>query len=75
MVVVFVFDILFLKCSEEELFCTHPSSALSLLMSGFGIDDSSSLHELNISDGLLKLSGCISAPCSSFSIKVHSIFI
>ncbi|KAJ6413347.1 hypothetical protein OIU84_006191 [Salix udensis] len=55
--------------SEEELFCTHPSSALSLLTSGFGIDDSSSLHELNISDGLLKLSGCISAPCSSFSIK------
>ncbi|KAG5245448.1 DNA mismatch repair protein [Salix suchowensis] len=55
--------------SEEELFCTHPSSALSLLMSGFGIDDSSSLHELNISDGLLKLSGFISAPCSSFSIK------
>uniref|UniRef100_A0A6M2EQ95 DNA mismatch repair protein S5 domain-containing protein n=1 Tax=Populus davidiana TaxID=266767 RepID=A0A6M2EQ95_9ROSI len=55
--------------SEEELLCTNPSSAMSLLMSGFGIEDSSSLHELNISDGVLKLSGYISGPCSSFSIK------
>ncbi|KAG6775612.1 hypothetical protein POTOM_019090 [Populus tomentosa] len=55
--------------SEEELLCTNPSSAISLLMSGFGIEDSSSLHELNISDGVLKLSGYVSGPCSSFSIK------
>jgi DNA mismatch repair protein MLH3 len=63
------------KCSEEELLCTNPSSAMSLLMSGFGIEDSSSLHELNISDSVLKLSGYISGPCSSFFIKVQFIFI
>ncbi|KAI9394506.1 hypothetical protein POPTR_005G101900v4 [Populus trichocarpa] len=55
--------------SDEELLCTNPSSAMSLLMSGFGIEDSSSLHELNISDSVLKLSGYISGPCSSFFIK------
>ncbi|CAK7355564.1 unnamed protein product [Dovyalis caffra] len=55
--------------SEEELLCTHPSSALSLLMSIFGIEYSSSLHELNISDGVLKLCGYVSDPCSNFSIK------
>lgn len=56
--------------SEDELLCTHPSSSpLPLLMSGFGIEVSSSLHEFNVSDGILKLSGYISGPCEALSGK------
>ncbi|XP_075655898.1 DNA mismatch repair protein MLH3 [Castanea sativa] len=55
--------------SGDELLCTHPSSPLSLLTSGFGIEVSDSLHELNASDGILKLSGFISGPCDGFGIK------
>ncbi|XP_034683209.1 DNA mismatch repair protein MLH3 isoform X6 [Vitis riparia] len=56
--------------SDDELLCTKSSSSpLSLLISGLGIEDSSSLHELNITDGILKLSGYVSGPCNTFSIK------
>ncbi|KAF8405555.1 hypothetical protein HHK36_010462 [Tetracentron sinense] len=56
--------------SEDELLCTRPSmSPLSLVTSGFGIDISSSLHELNFSEGVLKLSGFLSGPGYSFSMK------
>ncbi|KAL7223717.1 hypothetical protein ACSBR1_025210 [Camellia fascicularis] len=56
--------------SEDELFCTTPSSSpLSLLTSGFGFEISSSLHELNVSDGVLKLSGYMSSPCDTSFVK------
>ncbi|XP_057993502.1 DNA mismatch repair protein MLH3 isoform X2 [Hevea brasiliensis] len=55
--------------SENELLCTRPSSALSLLMSHFGFNDSSFLRELNFSDSVLKLSGYISSPCDSLTVK------
>ncbi|KAH7566166.1 hypothetical protein JRO89_XS08G0108900 [Xanthoceras sorbifolium] len=56
--------------SEVELLSTHSSSSpLSLLMSGFGIEDSSFLHELNADDDVFKISGYISSPCNTFSDK------
>ncbi|XP_020532764.1 DNA mismatch repair protein MLH3 isoform X2 [Jatropha curcas] len=55
--------------NEDELLCTRPSSALSLLMSGFGIEDSCFFHELDVSNGVLKLSGYISGPCDSLTFK------
>ncbi|GAV83033.1 MutL_C domain-containing protein/HATPase_c_3 domain-containing protein [Cephalotus follicularis] len=56
--------------SEYEILRTHSSSsALSQLMSGFGIEDSSSLHELNTSNGLLKLFGYISGPCDNINSR------
>ncbi|KAF2291688.1 hypothetical protein GH714_028137 [Hevea brasiliensis] len=59
----------YLQSSENELLCTRPSSALSLLMSHFGFNDSSFLRELNFSDSVLKLSGYISSPCDSLTVK------
>ncbi|CAL5326575.1 unnamed protein product [Camellia sinensis] len=68
--------------SEDELFCTTPSSSpLSLLTSGFGIEISSSLHELNVSDGVLKLSGYMSSPRDTSFVKacqfvyINSLYI
>ncbi|XP_031269217.1 DNA mismatch repair protein MLH3 isoform X2 [Pistacia vera] len=56
--------------SEDELLSTHfASSPLSLLRSGFGIEDSSFLHEISAKDGVLRISGYISSPCDSFSMK------
>ncbi|XP_022741001.1 DNA mismatch repair protein MLH3 [Durio zibethinus] len=56
--------------SEDELLSTHPSSSpLSLLMSGFGIEDSSCLQKLNANDGSIELSGLISSPSGSFAFK------
>ncbi|XP_028795356.1 DNA mismatch repair protein MLH3 isoform X2 [Neltuma alba] len=56
--------------SEDELLCTQSSSSpLSLLTSGFGVDVSSSLHELQDQDDVIKLSGYISGPCNSFPVK------
>ncbi|KAK0604478.1 hypothetical protein LWI29_015995 [Acer saccharum] len=56
--------------SEVELLRTHSSaSPLSVLMSGFGIEDSSFLHELNVDDDILKMSGYLSTPCNTFSNK------
>ncbi|CAL5371396.1 unnamed protein product [Camellia sinensis] len=56
--------------SEDELFCTTPSSSpLSLLTSGFGIEIFSSLRELNVSDGVLKLSGYMSSPRDTSFVK------
>ncbi|KAG5529979.1 hypothetical protein RHGRI_030372 [Rhododendron griersonianum] len=57
--------------SDDALFSTAPSSStLSLLTSGFGIELSSSLHELSVSDGVLKLLGYMSTPCDTSSAKV-----
>ncbi|WCJ32829.1 DNA mismatch repair protein MLH3 [Euphorbia peplus] len=55
--------------SEDELLCTRFSSSLSLLMSVYGIEDSKFLHELNISGGVLKLSGYISGPFDCLTTK------
>ncbi|KAI9109641.1 hypothetical protein K1719_019271 [Acacia pycnantha] len=56
--------------SEDELLCTHSSSSpLSLLTSGFGMEVSSSLNELQDQDDLIKLSGYLSGPCNSFTLK------
>ncbi|KAL6959813.1 hypothetical protein U1Q18_039969 [Sarracenia purpurea var. burkii] len=56
--------------SDDELFCTVPSpSPLSLFMSAFGIEVSSSLQELSVSDGVLKLQGYMSSPRDTSSVK------
>lgn len=74
LIIMFVYlYILFSTRSGDELLCTHPSSPLSLLTSGFGIEVSDSVHELNASDGILKLSGFISGPCDGFGIKVEDL--
>ncbi|KAK2966834.1 hypothetical protein RJ640_027793, partial [Escallonia rubra] len=55
--------------SEDELLRTCPSSSpLSLLRSAFGVEVCSSLHELDVSNSILKLSGYISGPCETFSV-------
>lgn len=63
--------LLFYTHSGDELLCIQPSSPLLLLKSGFGLEVSDSLHELNINDGVLKLSGYISDPVDGFEIKVE----
>ncbi|KAM1844018.1 hypothetical protein ACFX13_018485 [Malus domestica] len=56
--------------SEDELLRTTPSpSPLILLKRTFGTEISNALHELNISDGRLKLSGYISTPCNNLADK------
>ncbi|XP_057958791.1 DNA mismatch repair protein MLH3 isoform X2 [Malania oleifera] len=56
--------------SEDDLLGTQPSpSPLTLLTSVFGIEVSSSLHEVNLSGGALKLSGYVSGPSSTSSVK------
>ncbi|XP_038722364.1 DNA mismatch repair protein MLH3 isoform X2 [Tripterygium wilfordii] len=56
--------------SEDDLLYTRPcASPLSLLMSGFGLKDSKFLHELEYSDGILKLSGYVSGPYGCHDIK------
>ncbi|KAF5181679.1 Dna mismatch repair protein mlh3 [Thalictrum thalictroides] len=56
--------------SSEEVLCTHPSpSPLPLVSSGFGIEVSHSLCELNFSKDVWKLSGYISAPVDTCSMK------
>ncbi|PQQ15315.1 DNA mismatch repair protein MLH3 isoform X1 [Prunus yedoensis var. nudiflora] len=52
--------------SEDELLRTISSpSPLALLNGTVGIEVSTALHELNISDGKIELSGYISSPCNS----------
>lgn len=56
--------------SGDQVLCTHPSpSPLPLVSSGFGIDVSSSLCKLDFSKGILKLSGYLSAPVGTCSLK------
>ncbi|XP_074378948.1 DNA mismatch repair protein MLH3 isoform X3 [Apium graveolens] len=63
--------------SEDELFCAHPSSSpLPLLRSGLGLDPSVTLHEFDVSDGILNISGYISGPCETFAGKaVQYVYI
>ncbi|XAR73676.1 hypothetical protein NMG60_11007728 [Bertholletia excelsa] len=72
----------FIQSSDDELFCTAPSpSPLALLMSCFGIEVSNSLYELEVCDGVLKLSGYMSSPHDSSCLKafqyvyVNSLYI
>ncbi|KAJ0468610.1 putative ribosomal protein S5 domain 2-type [Helianthus annuus] len=61
--------------SGDELLSLHPSSSpLPLLTSGFGVDVSRSLHKLDECDGKLKLSGYISGPYETFSVKAFHYF-
>ncbi|XP_048431401.1 DNA mismatch repair protein MLH3 isoform X2 [Pyrus x bretschneideri] len=56
--------------SENELLRTIPSSSpLTLLKRTFGTVVADTLHELNISDGKLQLSGYISSPCNNLANK------
>ncbi|KAL2522157.1 DNA mismatch repair protein MLH3 [Forsythia ovata] len=56
--------------SEDELLCMGPSpSPLPILFNNFRIEVSSSLSDLSVSDGVLKLSGCISGPSDIFYPK------
>ncbi|KAL2499163.1 MUTL protein3 [Abeliophyllum distichum] len=56
--------------SEDELLCMGPSpSPLPILFNNFRIEISSSLSDLSVSDGVLKLSGCISGPSEIFYPK------
>ncbi|XP_008241931.1 PREDICTED: DNA mismatch repair protein MLH3 [Prunus mume] len=56
--------------SEDELLSTISSpSPLALLKRTVGIEVSTALRELNISDGKIELSGYISSPCNSLAIK------
>ncbi|KAF6154355.1 hypothetical protein GIB67_026811 [Kingdonia uniflora] len=68
--------------SEEQVLCTQSfSSPLPLVTSGFGPIISRSLRELNFSEGVLKLSGFLTAPLDTFSTKalqylyVNSLFV
>ncbi|GMH23998.1 hypothetical protein Nepgr_025841 [Nepenthes gracilis] len=62
--------------SEDELLRTHASSSpLSILRSDFGIEVSS-LHEVSLSEGALKLGGYMSGACDSPSTKaIQYIYI
>ncbi|KAJ4714043.1 DNA mismatch repair protein MLH3 [Melia azedarach] len=63
--------------SEDELLITRSSaSPLPLMMRSFGIENSGFLHEVNANDGVLKISGYISSPSASISIKdVQYVYI
>ncbi|KAG4403644.1 hypothetical protein GLYMA_01G158400v4 [Glycine max] len=55
---------------EDELFCTHSaSSPLPLVTSGFGVEVASSLHNLEVENDIVKLSGYISGPCNTVYTK------
>ncbi|KAK7252629.1 hypothetical protein RIF29_36714 [Crotalaria pallida] len=55
---------------ENELLCTHSaSSPLSLLTSGFGMEVSNSLHDIEVENDIMKLSGYISGPCNTLNMK------
>lgn len=54
--------------------CTHSSSSpLSLVTSGFGVEITSSLHELEVENDIIKLSGYVSGPCNTLNMKVIHI--
>ncbi|KAH9710584.1 DNA mismatch repair protein MLH3 [Citrus sinensis] len=60
----------YMQSSEDELLCTCSSSSpLALLISSFGIEDFSFLNEVNANDGALEISGYISSPYDSISVK------
>ncbi|CAK8540118.1 unnamed protein product [Lathyrus sativus] len=55
---------------EDELFCSHSAaSPLSLVTAGFGVEFTKSLHELEVENNIIKLTGYISDPCNTFDMK------
>ncbi|XP_012574609.1 DNA mismatch repair protein MLH3 isoform X3 [Cicer arietinum] len=55
---------------EDELFCSHSSpSPLSLVTTGFGVEVTNSLYELEVENGIIKLTGYISGPCNTLNMK------
>ncbi|CAN8327809.1 unnamed protein product [Cochlearia groenlandica] len=55
--------------SDEELFQTNPSSsAFSLLMRDTGVEASNSLCKVNVTNGVLNVSGYISGPGDGFKV-------
>lgn len=65
MVVLFI-DSLVLCFTECKLLSTHFTSSLSLMISGFGIENSNFLQEISDKDGVLRISGYISSPSDIF---------
>lgn len=58
-------------CREDELFCSHSAaSPLSLVTAGFGVEVTNSLHELEVENNIIKLTGYISGPCNTIDMKV-----
>ncbi|XP_020216008.1 DNA mismatch repair protein MLH3 isoform X2 [Cajanus cajan] len=54
----------------DELFCTHSaSSPLPLITSGFGVEVTSSLLNLEVENDIIKLSGYLSSPCNTLNAK------
>ncbi|XP_058777682.1 DNA mismatch repair protein MLH3 isoform X1 [Vicia villosa] len=55
---------------EDELFCSHSAaSPLSLVTAGFGVEVTNSLHELEVENNIIKLTGYISDPCNTLDMK------
>lgn len=55
---------------EYELFCSHSAaSPLSLVTTGFGVEVTNSLHELEVENNIIKLAGYISGPCNTLDMK------
>ncbi|XP_050906323.1 DNA mismatch repair protein MLH3 isoform X3 [Lathyrus oleraceus] len=55
---------------EDELFCSHSAaSPLSLVTAGFGVEVTNSLHELEVENNIIKLTGYISGPCNTIDMK------
>ncbi|CAI8588467.1 unnamed protein product [Vicia faba] len=55
---------------EDELFCSHSAaSPLSLVTTGFGVEVTNSLHDLEVENNIIKLTGFISDPCNTLDMK------
>ncbi|GAU28111.1 hypothetical protein TSUD_223520 [Trifolium subterraneum] len=55
---------------EDQLFCSHAAaSPLSLVTTGFGVEVTNSLHELEVGNDIIKLTGYISGPCNTLDMK------
>ncbi|CAH8315012.1 unnamed protein product [Eruca vesicaria subsp. sativa] len=62
--------------SDEELFKANPSaSAFSLLMRDAGTEALNTLCKVNVTDGMLNVSGYISGPADSFKVNINSRFV
>nr|KYP66578.1 DNA mismatch repair protein mutL [Cajanus cajan] len=60
----------------DELFCTHSaSSPLPLITSGFGVEVTSSLLNLEVENDIIKLSGYLSSPCNTLNAKFAGLAV
>ncbi|KAI3843397.1 hypothetical protein MKX03_024291 [Papaver bracteatum] len=62
------------ESGNEILYTTPSSSPIPLVSSGFGADVSRSLCEVNFSDEVLNVSGYLSGPADTFSMKALQYF-